>query len=55
MTKLAYIFDVNTETGEISNIKPRFTTDGCGFEMEDFHIGLEDLEYDYYVPKDFGK
>ena len=54
ITKLVYTFDVD-EDGEISNIKKRFTTDGCGFGMHDFHTGLEDLEYDKYVPANFGK
>ena len=54
MTKLIYIFDVDEE-GEIFNIEEKYTTDGCGFGMEDFHTGLEDLEYDKFVPDDFGR
>jgi len=55
MTKLAYTFYIDLETMEITNIKPMFLTDGCQFDMKDFHGGLEDLEYDRDVPKNFGK
>ena len=55
MTKIVFIFDVDMETGEITNIRKIFTTDGCGFDMESFHRGMPDLEYDRDVPKDFGK
>ena len=50
-----YTFDIDLETLEISNIRPRFETDMCGFSMEDFHRGMPDLEYDRDVPTDFGK
>ena len=51
----AYTFQINLVTLEIWNIQPRFRTDGSGFEMEDFHRGMPDLEYDRDVPEDFGK
>ena len=55
MTKKIYIFDIDLESVEITNIHRHFTGDGCGFSMEDFHGGMEDLEYDFFVPLDFGR
>jgi len=52
---MVYTFDIDLETMEITNIKPRFKTDMSGFSMEDFHRGMPDLEYDRDVPEDFGK
>ena len=49
------IIDLDTDGVEIVDVEPRFTTDSCGFEMEDFHCGVPDLEYDRDVPTDFGK
>ena len=49
-----YTFYINLATLEIWNIQPRFKTDGSGFEMEGFHRGMPDLEYDRDVPSDFG-
>ena len=50
-----YVFDIDLDSGEISNIHRQFKTDGCGFDMSDFHTGMEDLEYDRDVPDNFGR
>jgi len=48
-----YTFDIDLDRAEISNIKRQM--DRTGFQTEDLHGGLEDLEYDKFVPNDFGK
>ena len=50
-----FTFDIDLETLEITNIRPRFRTDRTQFEMEGFHRGMPDLEYDKFVPDGFGK
>ena len=56
-----YTFDIEYTTAEFSanprmtNIGYRFMTGSCGYSMEDFHCGMPDLEYDFFVPDDFGK
>ena len=59
MTQLAYMIemqiDLDTDRVEIIDIEPRFTTDSCGYGVEDFHRGMTDLEYDSAVPSNFGR
>ena len=40
---------------EETHVGYRFKTDLSGYGMEDFHCGMPDLEYDFFVPSDFGK
>ena len=50
-----YTFDIDMDEIEISNVRRIYRTDVCGFGMEDFHCGMADLEYDFFVPDNFGK
>jgi len=50
-----FTFDLDLKTLDITNIQPRFRTDRTQFEMEGFHRGMPDLEYDKFVPDGFGK
>ena len=50
-----YIFDIDLETLDITDIRPRFRADRTQFDMGDFHGGMPDLEYDRDIPEDFGK
>ena len=50
-----YTFDIAMDDIEISNVRRTYRTDVCGFGMEDFHCGMPDLEYDKFVPYNFGR
>ena len=50
-----YTFDIDLESVDISDIHRHFRTDLSGFGMEDFHCGMPDLEYDKFVPSNFGR
>ena len=52
---LIYVFSIDCETFEITDIRPRFRMDRTQFDMGDFHCGMADLEYDRDIPDDFGK
>jgi len=46
---------VEVEDVAIRNVKRYFKTDLCGYTMGDFHCGMPDLEYNKFVPSNFGK
>jgi hypothetical protein len=48
-----YTFDIDLDRGDISNVERQM--DRTGFQTEDLHGGLEDLEYDQDVPFGYGK
>ena len=51
-----YTFDIDWHDNiEITNIRRQHKTDLCGYSMEDFHCGMADLEYDFFVSSNFGK
>ena len=50
-----YTFNIDLETLDITDIRPRFRADRTQFDMKDFHGGMPDLEYDRDIPDSFGK
>ena len=50
-----YILDIDFNLVEFSNIGYKYLTDLSGYTMEDFHCGMPDLEYDKFVPYNFGR
>ena len=50
-----YTFDIDLDSVAITNIVRQYRTDMSGYSIEDFHCGMPDLEYDKFVPEDFGE
>ena len=50
-----YTFDIDMDDIEITNIHRYFEMDMSGYTMENFHCGMPDLEYDKFVPSNFGR
>ena len=50
-----YTLDIDMDDIEITNIHRYFEMDMSGYTMENFHCGMPDLEYNKFVPSNFGK